>query len=163
MRREQGLLLGVGMQMLNHADNLRMTGSDDHFFSRWSGYQARELSARQGFAEIGHVALSFPDLFLMLGAAAVFGLGGWRAMNGDITIGTLAGLTLGFILAFLIEEHGLIRIPPDIYFVDRLPVSISPSDILWICGVSLLISLLATIYPARQASGLQPVEAIRHD
>ncbi|MDE2794521.1 MAG: ABC transporter permease [Gemmatimonadota bacterium] len=78
-------------------------------------------------------------------------------------IGTLAGLTLGFILAFLIEEHGLIRIPPDIYFVDRLPVSISPSDILWICGVSLLISLLATIYPARQASGLQPVEAIRHD
>ena len=78
-------------------------------------------------------------------------------------IGTLAGLALGFILAFLIEEHGLIRIPADIYFVDRLPVSIAPSDILWICGVSLLISLVATIYPARQASGLQPVEAIRHD
>ena len=78
-------------------------------------------------------------------------------------VGTLAGLTLGFTLAFLIEEHGLIPIPPDIYFVDRLPVSISPSDILWICGVSLMISLLATIYPARQASGLQPVEAIRHE
>ena len=78
-------------------------------------------------------------------------------------IGTLAGLGLGFLLAYLIEEHGLIRIPADIYFVDRLPVSIAPSDILWICGVSLLISLLATLYPARQASGLQPVEAIRHD
>ena len=34
MRREQGLLIGVGMQMLSHADNLRMTGSDDRFFSR---------------------------------------------------------------------------------------------------------------------------------
>ena len=78
-------------------------------------------------------------------------------------IGTLAGLTLGFILAILIEKYGLIPIPPDIYFVDRLPVSIAPSDILWICGVSLLISFLATIYPALQASGLQSVEAIRHD
>ena len=32
MRREQGLLIGVGMQMLSHSDNLRMTGSDDRFF-----------------------------------------------------------------------------------------------------------------------------------
>ena len=43
MRREQGLLIGLGMQMLSHADNLRMTGADDRFFSRWSGQQAREL------------------------------------------------------------------------------------------------------------------------
>ena len=78
-------------------------------------------------------------------------------------IGTLAGLTLGLTLAVLIERYGLIPIPPDVYFVDRLPVSLSPWDIVWICGVSLLISLLATIYPARQASGLEPVEAIRHD
>ena len=78
-------------------------------------------------------------------------------------IGTTAGLVLGFILAVLIEQYGLIPIPPDIYFVDRLPVSISLSDVLWICGVSLLICLLATVYPARQASGLQPVEAIRHE
>ena len=47
MRREQGLLIGVGMQMLSHAENLRMTGADDRFFSRWSGQQARELHARQ--------------------------------------------------------------------------------------------------------------------
>ena len=78
-------------------------------------------------------------------------------------IGTTAGLVLGFILAVLIEHYGLIPIPPDIYFVDSLPVSISPSDILWISGVSLMICLLATIYPARQASRLQPVEAIRHE
>ena len=78
-------------------------------------------------------------------------------------VGTLAGLTLGLVVAVLIEHYGLIPIPPDVYFVDRLPVSLSPWDIVWICGVSLLISLLATIYPARQASGLEPVEAIRHD
>jgi len=78
-------------------------------------------------------------------------------------IGTAAGLLTGLALAVLIERYGLIPIPPDIYFVDRLPVSLSPLDILWISGVSLLISLLATIYPARQASRLVPIDAIRHE
>ena len=63
MRREQGLLIGFGMQMLKSADNLRMTGSDDRFFSRWSGQQARELEARQLYSELGAVntALTRPD------------------------------------------------------------------------------------------------------
>ena len=78
-------------------------------------------------------------------------------------IGTAAGLVLGLVLAILIERYGLIPIPPDVYFVDRLPVSLSPWDVVWIAGVALLISALATIYPARQASSLEPVEAIRHD
>ena len=90
--REQGELAGHGMAGLRNLEHLQATATEKSFFSRWSGYQARELSARQGFAELGHVALSLPDLFVILGAAAVFGLGGWRAMNGDITVGTLAGL-----------------------------------------------------------------------
>ena len=77
--------------------------------------------------------------------------------------GTFAGLALGLVLAVLIERYGLIPIPPDIYFVDRLPVLLSGWDVLWIAAVSLLISLLATIYPARQASRLQPVAAIRRE
>ena len=75
--------------------------------------------------------------------------------------GTFAGLALGLALAVLIERYGLIPIPPDIYLVDRLPVLLSGWDILWITSVSLLISLLATIYPARQASRLEPIAAIR--
>ena len=78
-------------------------------------------------------------------------------------VGTAAGLVLGIGLALLIGHTGLIRIPPDVYFVDRLPVDLSPLDVIWIAGVSLLISVLATIYPARQASALAPVDAIRHD
>ncbi|MCE2398246.1 MAG: ABC transporter permease [Gemmatimonadetes bacterium] len=76
-------------------------------------------------------------------------------------VGTAAGLALGQILAVLIERYRLIPIPPEIYGLDRLPVLISGRDILWITSVSLLISLLATIYPARQASRLEPIAAIR--
>ena len=79
-------------------------------------------------------------------------------------IGTLAGLASGLALAVLIERYGLIPIPPDVYFgVERLPVALSPWDMAWIGGVSFLISLLATVYPAWQAYGLEPVEAIRHE
>ena len=78
-------------------------------------------------------------------------------------IGTLAGIVLGIGISELIERYRLIPIPPDVYLVDRLPVSISPFDLAWITGTSLLISFLATIYPARQAARLQPVEAIRHE
>lgn len=78
-------------------------------------------------------------------------------------IGTLTGVGVGLLLGFLIEHYGLIRLPANVYMVDRLPVTLSPWDVLWIAGVSMLISLLATIYPARQASRLDPVEAIRYE
>ena len=92
MRREQGLLIGVGMQMLSHADNLRMTGSDDRFFSRWSGQQARELHARQLCSELGHVDTALPGLIAALRAAAILGLGAVMVNAGAITLGTLVGI-----------------------------------------------------------------------
>ena len=87
MRREQGLLLGVGMQMLNHADNLRMTGSDDRFFSRWSGQQASELRARQLYSELGSINSALPGLVAAFRAAAVLGFGGSLVMAGEMTLG----------------------------------------------------------------------------
>lgn len=91
MRREQALLAGVGASGLQHMESLRATASEDAFFTRWSGYQARELTARQRFAELGYVTASLPRFFLLLGAAAVFGLGGLKVMSGDMTIGMLMG------------------------------------------------------------------------
>ena len=91
MRREQGLLIGLGMQMLNHADNLRMTGADDRFFSRWSGQQARELRARQLYSELGSVNTSLPGLIDALRSAAILGIGGVFVLNGDMTLGSLVG------------------------------------------------------------------------
>jgi lipoprotein-releasing system permease protein len=78
-------------------------------------------------------------------------------------LGTALGTGLGLLLSWILDRFEIIRIPPDVYFIDRLPVSVNPSDVLIIIGGSLLISLAATIYPALQASRLQPVEAIRHD
>ncbi len=98
MRREQGLLLGTGMRMLSSADNLRLTGSDDSFFSKWSGQQARELHARQHYTELGSISAALPGMFETICAAAVLGIGGGLVLASEITLGTLVGF---FILSQL--------------------------------------------------------------
>ena len=92
LRREQGLLLGLGMLMLRQTDTLRMTSADDSFFSRWSGHQARELAARQRFVEFGHVSASLPGLFTILAHAAVLAFGASQVMAGEMTLGMLAAI-----------------------------------------------------------------------
>ena len=89
LRREQGMLYGIGMFGLGKIDTLQATAAEDDFFSRWTGYQARELLARQRFAELGYVNAALPVLLLIIGNAAVLGLGGWRVMSGDMTLGML--------------------------------------------------------------------------
>ena len=91
LRRDQGLLQGVGMAGLRTVDTLRATARENDFFARWSGHQATELQARQQFVELGHVTHALPALFSLLGAAVVFGLGGWRVMAGEMSVGMLMG------------------------------------------------------------------------
>lgn len=91
LRREQGMLLGNGMAGVSAIESVRATSGENDFFERWAGKQATELQARQEFTELGHVVSSFPGLFEMLGSAAVLGLGGYRVIEGDMSIGVLMG------------------------------------------------------------------------
>ena len=112
MRREQGLLIGVGMQMLSHADNLRMTGADDRFFSRWSGQQARELHARQLYSELGSVNAALPGLIAALRAAAILGIGGSLVIAGEMTLGSLVAF-------YILAEMFLAPIGRFLEFADK--------------------------------------------
>ena len=104
LRREQGMLLGIGTLMLNQADTLRMTAADDRLFVRWSGDQARELAARQRFAELSHLIASLPGMFVILANAAVLGLGAAAVMAGELTLGTLAAFYV--LAAMFLEPFG---------------------------------------------------------
>jgi lipoprotein-releasing system permease protein len=78
-------------------------------------------------------------------------------------VGTSIGYVLGIILALLLKKYQFIELPPDVYMMDTLPVIIEPLDLAVIGAVSMLMCYLATIYPARKASGLVPAEALRYE
>ena len=78
-------------------------------------------------------------------------------------IGTSLGAALGVGVSWVVDRYELIRIPGEVYFVQYLPATLDPFDIALIVVASIAVSFLATIYPARQASRLEPVDAIRHE
>ena len=78
-------------------------------------------------------------------------------------VGTGLGLLLGFGAALALDKYKLIKLAPEVYFIDHLPVSTQPRDVLLIVLASLAIAALATLYPAIQAARLYPIDAIRHE
>jgi len=77
--------------------------------------------------------------------------------------GTVLGVAGGILVASLLSRYRIIRLPPDVYFIDRLPVRLEWGDILVTAACALVISFLATLYPSRRAVAMPPVEAIRHE
>ena len=86
-------------------------------------------------------------------------------------MGIIAGMALGLTaVAYRNEFLHLMRrltgfelFPVNIYQFNQIPALVLPSDIVVICGGSLIICLLAAIFPAWHASKLNPVEALRHE
>jgi lipoprotein-releasing system permease protein len=78
-------------------------------------------------------------------------------------VGTAIGLVVGLTVAYVVDRSGLVRINPAVYFIDHLPVHVELRDVFVVVVASLAIAVLATLYPSRSASGLTPVDAIRHE
>jgi lipoprotein-releasing system permease protein len=86
-------------------------------------------------------------------------------------IGTLIGTVLGIITALNVSQwiaaleraSGRQIFSSDVYFVSYLPSELQLGDVLLICGAALILSFLATLYPAWRAAQTQPAEALRYE
>ena len=78
-------------------------------------------------------------------------------------VGTFLGVVLGYFICILIERYEFIELPKDVFLISTVPVRIYLGNFLLVTFVSLFVCLLASIYPARQAAKLDPVEIIRYE
>ncbi|MEO1370248.1 MAG: FtsX-like permease family protein, partial [Acidobacteriota bacterium] len=108
-------------------------------------------SKRTEVGMLGAMGASSRDIwtaFLALGAALAFG-------------GLAVGGGLGVGLALLLDHFGLISPPGDIYYIDHVPFRLLGRDLLAVVGATLVFTLACTVYGARRAAALQPIEALK--
>ena len=92
--------------------------------------------------------------------------GGVIGVVGTV-LGTIVGLGMAFnldkLVEFLENLFGFKILSPEIYYIEKFPSQVNPMDVALIVITAILISLLATLYPAWRASKFDPAEALRYE
>jgi len=77
------------------------------------------------------------------------------------TIGTLLGTGIGLLVCYLQIHYQLFPLDPTVYIIPAIPVEVRWTDFVAVSLATMLLSILASLYPARRAASLLPVQAIR--
>jgi len=77
-------------------------------------------------------------------------------------VGTAAGAIGGYALILVLDRYKLISVPVDVYQISYVPFKLQPLDFMVVIAAAILICFVATIYPSRQASRLDPAQALRY-
>lgn len=78
-------------------------------------------------------------------------------------IGTVLGAGLGIGVSKILDTWQLIQLQAEVYSITYVPFHVKVWDVALVCATTLLISFAATLYPARSASRLDPVEILRYE
>jgi lipoprotein-releasing system permease protein len=77
------------------------------------------------------------------------------------TIGGLIGVVVGALVCLIGNRYQLVSLPADVYSISNVPFHSQPRDVALAAIVAFGLSLVATIYPARAAARVRPVEMLR--
>ena len=78
-------------------------------------------------------------------------------------VGTVSGSAVGLAIIWLQNTFKIIRLAGDVYQIDHLPMKLTAGDFALVVGSTLLLSFLATVFPARRAGSLAPVDVLRYE
>jgi lipoprotein-releasing system permease protein len=77
-------------------------------------------------------------------------------------LGTLLGIGIGLTTCWVVQSYGY-HLDPKVYLIDRLPITVRGVEVALVAGITMVISVVATLFPALKASSLRPVEGLRYD
>ena len=75
----------------------------------------------------------------------------------------IVGASSGYALSYVLDRYKVIRVPTDVYQVSHMPFTVLPLDFALVIVAAVLVCFVATIYPSRQASRLDPAQALRYE
>jgi lipoprotein-releasing system permease protein len=79
------------------------------------------------------------------------------------TAGAGIGLVLGYTLSYFADQYRWIPLDPTVYSMSFVPFESRWVDGIWIAAAAVLVSFLATLYPARKATRIAPTEVLRYE
>ena len=78
-------------------------------------------------------------------------------------LGVTLGVTLALLLGWVQRRFEILSIPEEVYFMRDLPIAFAPSHVVTVAVFGLLAAVLASLYPAWKASGIEPAQAVRYE
>jgi len=78
-------------------------------------------------------------------------------------VGTAFGLVVGYVLCYFAGHYQWVKLDAQVYSIPYVPFESRPLDGLWIAAAAMAVSLIATLYPARSATRIAPVESLRYE
>ena len=105
--QERGKMTGFAMSGLQIMENLKAGGRESEFFSRWAGYEARLMNSEREMGEISLFFSALPALLTSLTAAIILTVGGFRVLDGYLTVGMLVAFQL-LVASFLGPINSLV-------------------------------------------------------
>jgi lipoprotein-releasing system permease protein len=76
--------------------------------------------------------------------------------------GTVIGVAIGLATCYVMSRYGY-HLDPKVYLIDRLPIEVRPLEVVLMAGVTMAISVIATLVPSQSAASMRPVDGLRYD
>lgn len=113
LMQEQGKVSGVSISGLQSMETLKASGLESDFFSRWAGYYAKAINARQEMDGTNQTLAVLPSFLTSITSMLLLGVGGLRVMDGVLSIGMLVAFQ-GMMQRFLEPVNNLVGLAGEV-------------------------------------------------